>query len=93
MHRFSFLVLLVAWSWADSTYGYWASQRYVDILLYSLLYRVQGGELMAMVKLLISVPKRIKVQLDALRKEGTSASGFIRSLLEREFKHRKETQS
>ena len=40
---------------------------------------------MAMVKLIISVPKRIKVKLHALRKEGTSASGFIRSLLEKEF--------
>lgn len=48
---------------------------------------------MAMVKLLISVPKRIKVQLDVLRKEGTSASGFIRNLLEKEFKHRKDAQS
>lgn len=48
---------------------------------------------MAMVKLMISVPKRIKVQLDALRKEGTSASGFIRNLLEKEFKHRKDAQS
>jgi hypothetical protein len=48
---------------------------------------------MAMVKLLISVPKRIKIKLDALRKEGTSASGFIRSLLDREFKHRKKTHS
>lgn len=48
---------------------------------------------MPMAKLMISVPKRIKVKLDALRKDGTSASGFIRSLLEREFKHRKETRS
>jgi len=48
---------------------------------------------MAMVKLLISVPKRIKVQLDALRKEGTSASGFIRNLLEKEFKYRKDMRS
>lgn len=48
---------------------------------------------MPMVKLLISVPKRMKTKLDLLRKEGTSASGFIRSLLEKEFKHRKETQS
>lgn len=47
---------------------------------------------MAMVKVLISVPQRIKTQLDALRKEGTSASGFIRNLLEKEFKHRKETR-
>ncbi len=48
---------------------------------------------MAMVKLMISVPRRTKVQLDALRKEGTSASGFIRNLLEKEFKHRKGAQS
>jgi len=46
-----------------------------------------------MKRLNIQLPARLKVKLDALRKEGTSASGFIRSLLEREFKHRKETQS
>lgn len=48
---------------------------------------------MPMVKLLISVPKGMKLKLDALRKEGTSASGFIRNLLEKEFKHRKDAQS
>jgi metal-responsive CopG/Arc/MetJ family transcriptional regulator len=48
---------------------------------------------MEMVKLLISVPKGMKAKLDALRKEGTSASGFIRNLLEKEFKHRKDAQS
>jgi len=48
---------------------------------------------MAMVKILISVPRGMKVKLDALRKEGTSASGFIRNLLEREFKQRKELRS
>ena len=48
---------------------------------------------MAMVKVLISVPKGLKVTLDALRKEGTSASGFIRNLLEKEFKQRKELRS
>lgn len=47
---------------------------------------------MAMVKVLISVPRRIKTELDALRKEGTSASGFIRNLLEKEFRQRKEAQ-
>ena len=47
---------------------------------------------MAMVKLLIMVPKSIKAKLDALRKEGTTASGFIRSLLEREFKARKDSR-
>ena len=48
---------------------------------------------MAMVKVLISVPKGLKVKLDALRKGGTSASGFIRNLLEKEFKQRKELRS
>ena len=48
---------------------------------------------MAMVKVLISVPRGMKVKLDALRKEGISASGFIRNLLEREFKQRKEMGS
>lgn len=48
---------------------------------------------MAMVKVLISMPKRLKAQLDVLRKEGTSASGFIRNLLEKEFKQRKDAQS
>ncbi len=48
---------------------------------------------MAMVKILISVPRGMKVKLDALRKEGISASGFIRNLLEKEFKQRKELRS
>ena len=47
---------------------------------------------MAMVKMLIMVPKSIKAKLDALRKEGTTASGFIRSLLEREFRSRKDAR-
>lgn len=41
---------------------------------------------MAMVKLLISVPKQTKVKLDALRQRGTSAAGLIRHLLEQHFK-------
>jgi metal-responsive CopG/Arc/MetJ family transcriptional regulator len=48
---------------------------------------------MAMVKILISVPKGMKVKLDALRKEGMSASGFIRNLLEKGLRHRKEMRS
>ncbi len=40
---------------------------------------------MAMVKLLIQVPQVIKTKLDALRKEGTTASGLIRHLLEKHF--------
>lgn len=44
-----------------------------------------GGRSMAMVKLLIQVPQAIKAKLDALRKEGTTASGLIRHLLEKHF--------
>ncbi|MBI5673473.1 MAG: hypothetical protein HZC50_09590 [Nitrospirae bacterium] len=48
---------------------------------------------MKMKRLNIQLPAKLKAQLDALRKEGTSASGFIRNLLEREFKHRRELRS
>jgi hypothetical protein len=34
----------------------------------------------------ISVPEKIKAKLDELRTNGTTASGYIRSLLERELK-------
>ncbi len=40
---------------------------------------------MAMSKLLIHIPPRIKAQLDDERKRGTSASGLIRFLLEKHF--------
>ena len=38
-----------------------------------------------MVRLLIQVPEPLKAKLDALRSEGYTTSGYIRSLLEREF--------
>jgi mannitol/fructose-specific phosphotransferase system IIA component len=40
---------------------------------------------MKMVKMLIQVPRPVKAQLDALRAQGYTSSGFIRALLEREF--------
>ena len=40
---------------------------------------------MKMVKLLIQVSRPIIARLDALRQEGTTASGFIRHLLELHF--------
>ena len=40
---------------------------------------------MKMVKMLIQVPQATKTRLDALRQEGTIASGFIRHLLEQHF--------
>lgn len=48
---------------------------------------------MKMERLNIQLPAQLKAKLDALRKEGTSASGFIRNLLEKEFQHRKGAQS
>lgn len=39
-----------------------------------------------MVRILIQVPQSLKAQLDALRANGTTTSGYIRSLVERELK-------
>jgi hypothetical protein len=40
---------------------------------------------MKMVRMLIQVTEPLKARLDALRLEGTTASGFIRHLLEAHF--------
>jgi hypothetical protein len=45
----------------------------------------EGGS-MQMVRLVIQVPHPVKAKLDALRKQGTSAAGLIRYLLEQHFK-------
>ena len=39
-------------------------------------------------RILITLPQPIKQQLDSLRQEGFTTSGFIRAALEREFKQR-----
>jgi len=44
---------------------------------------------MKMERLLIQLPAPLKAKLDALRSQGYTASGFIRSLLERELNHAK----
>ena len=36
-------------------------------------------------KLMVYLPEELKAKVDALRTQGTTASGFIRSLLEREL--------
>lgn len=41
---------------------------------------------MQMQRLNIQLPRSLKAKLDALRQQGTTASGFIRSLVEREFR-------
>ena len=40
---------------------------------------------MKMTRLLIQIPTPIKAKLDVLRAQGTTASGYIRALLEREL--------
>lgn len=40
---------------------------------------------MAMTKLLVHLPEALKAKLDAKKAEGYTASGLIRSLLEREL--------
>lgn len=41
---------------------------------------------MKMVRVLIQLPESLKVKLDAKRRQGTTASGLIRHLLEQHFK-------
>jgi metal-responsive CopG/Arc/MetJ family transcriptional regulator len=41
---------------------------------------------MKMERIVIQVPKTLKLKLDGLRGNGYSASGYIRCLLERELK-------
>ena len=48
--------------------------------------RGKGVISMKMVRMLIQVPEPLKARLDALRLKGTTASGFIRYLLEEHFK-------
>jgi len=40
---------------------------------------------MAMTRINVSLPKPLKSKLDALKKHGTSASWFIRKLVEKHF--------
>lgn len=40
-----------------------------------------------MERVMVQLPKGIKAKLDGLRRQGTSISGFIRSLVEHELNH------
>jgi len=40
---------------------------------------------MKMERILVQLPKHLKKQLDSLRTQGYTTSGYIRALLEREF--------
>lgn len=45
--------------------------------------------MMKMDRLNIQLPRALKAKLDELRTQGTTSSGFIRALLERELKTNK----
>lgn len=40
---------------------------------------------MKMIRLNVQIPAPLKTKLDELRRQGTTASGYIRALLEREL--------
>lgn len=42
---------------------------------------------MKMERVMVQLPKGIKAKLDELRQQGTSISGFIRRIVERELNH------
>ncbi|MEO8048667.1 MAG: hypothetical protein ABI684_15385 [Nitrospirota bacterium] len=44
---------------------------------------------MRMIRIHVPLPGTLKTKLDAARKEGTTASGLIRHLLEQHFKGKK----
>ena len=56
------------------------------IVYHDTIHIIKGGVSMKMIRLLIQVPEPIKARLDAVRREGTTASGLIRHLLEEHFK-------
>ena len=45
----------------------------------------KGGEHMKMERVLIQLPTDLKAKLDSLRRQGYTASGFIRAMLEKEL--------
>jgi len=42
---------------------------------------------MKMQRAMVQLPKGVKAKLDGLRRQGTTISGFIRSIVERELKN------
>lgn len=43
-----------------------------------------------LVRIVIQLPVHLKTQLDSLKQQGYTTSGFIRAMLEREFAKREE---
>ncbi len=47
---------------------------------------------MKMVRMVIQLPEPLKQRLDSLRKQGYTAAGYIRGLLEQDFRVREEAR-
>jgi metal-responsive CopG/Arc/MetJ family transcriptional regulator len=47
--------------------------------------RPEEAKMEKMERINVQLPASLKAKLDALRQQGTTASGFVRSLIEREF--------
>jgi hypothetical protein len=52
----------------------------------AIIESIAKGMTMKMKRIIIQVPSTLKAQLDAERRQGTTASGLIRHLLEQHFK-------
>lgn len=50
-----------------------------------MIHTGKGVRIVGMTKMIVHLPEGLKAKLDAKRNEGYTASGFIRSLLEREL--------
>lgn len=64
------------------------TQAPIDTLIHHMIHTCiiqKGGDHMKYVRINISLPARLKARLDEKRKEGSTASGYIRALLEREL--------
>jgi len=62
------------------------------LLKHIIQVNVKGGDFMQMERVLIQLPKPLKTKLDGLRKQGYTASGYIRALLERELNEKEGTK-
>ena len=56
------------------------------MFIYTNILLIEKGGDDDMAKLLLELPDKLKAKLDALRRQGYTASGYIRALLERELR-------
>lgn len=61
----------------------------IDMVCYTAIHNRKGVFMKnraESIKMIVTLPKSLKSKLDTLRAQGTTASGFIRWLLEQHFK-------